>query len=76
MESRRGSSSHIRIQSCMYSVGRYSLCGVMNIGSIALSRGDPPVPTKPTITPLSASKRAADSVIDVPIPNNKKAVFL
>lgn len=59
----------------MYCVGRYSLCGVMNATSTVPNSGEPPEPQKPTITFDSASLRAAASVIEVPLPSSKNAVF-
>jgi hypothetical protein len=72
---RWASSIQLRTQACMYSVGRYSLCGVRNTGSAAANSGEPPLPQNPTSTLDSASRRMAASVMEVPLPNSNRAVL-
>lgn len=43
--------------------------------SHTLNSGDPPVPQKPTITLDAAIRRIAASVMEVPLPSNRNAVF-
>ena len=64
-----------RAQACMGSVGRYSEAGARNTGSPVPRSGAPPLPTNPTTTFDSASIRIAESVIDVPLPSNRKIVL-
>jgi len=78
--SRRSSSSNQNFtQACRYSVGRYSLCGVSQAtstsASLALNKGVPPPPQKPTSTPALASSRMAAWVMEVPVPSRMLVVL-
>ncbi|WUQ92195.1 hypothetical protein VJ143_05885 [Acinetobacter guillouiae] len=69
------SSNQKLIQPCIYSVGRYSLCGVSHSTSLPENKGVPPPPQKPTKTPALQSIRMAACVIDVPVPNKITVVL-